>query len=90
MTTIRTAAQQALEALRVANAALGHPDNIAIMESAIGALRSALAKQQSPLMKRQIINLWREPFERKDEDSWIVEFAKAVERAHGITGESDE
>lgn len=63
MTDLRTAAQQALEALRVANAALGHPSNIAIMESAIAALRSALLEKQ---MSAEQISVERSVFE-----AWI-------------------
>jgi hypothetical protein len=37
-----------------------------------------------PLTKQEIVKLWRTPFDRKDEDSWFVEFARAVEAAHGI------
>jgi hypothetical protein len=41
-------------------------------------------RKAKPLTKQELIRLWREPFERKDEDSWFVEFARAVERQHGI------
>ena len=49
MSDLYKAAQQALEALRLANAALGHPDNNAVMERAITALRAALAQQAEPV-----------------------------------------
>lgn len=45
-------------------------------------------RRNKPLTKQELIRMWREPFESKDEDSWFVEFARAVERAHGITGET--
>ena len=61
----------------------------AICRGAEGLLDSmaatpAQAQQAEPLTEREIVRLWREPFDRKNEDSWFVEFARAVERAHGI------
>ena len=45
----RAVAEQVLEALRLANAALGHPDNYTVMERAMTALRAALAQQAEPV-----------------------------------------
>ena len=57
MIDLYKAAQQALEALRLANAALGHPDNNAVMERAITALRAALAQQAEPVAIHQFREL---------------------------------
>ena len=45
-------------------------------------------RKKKPLTKQELIRLWREPYKNEDHDSWFVEFARAVERAHGITGET--
>jgi hypothetical protein len=79
MTTLREAAQQALEALE-------YKGNIYHMdcpsEAAITALRAALEQpEQEPLSDEELDRLWREPMSADWEHR---EFARAIEAAHGI------
>ncbi len=95
MTTLRAAAQQALEALEQIrtpiriNTALDAYDE----SRAIAALRTALAEpERKPLTDKEIelLAVKHAPpidpaFAQHDD---FIEFARAIERAHGIGGEA--
>ena len=78
MTDLRTAAQQALEALeaRAVNRYFEH------LGETIAALKAALEQTvQEPLSDEELDRLWREPMSADWEHR---EFARAIEAAHGI------
>jgi hypothetical protein len=76
MTTLREAAQQALEALE------GGGDSWRLIGPAIDALRAALEQpEQEPLSDEELDRLWREPMSADWEHR---EYARAIEAAHGI------
>jgi hypothetical protein len=78
MTTLREAAQQALEALeaRAVNRYFEH------LGETIAALKAALEQTvQEPLSDEELDRLWREPMSADWEHR---EFARAIEAAHGI------
>lgn len=93
MTTLREAAQQALEALEANQYAVAsqapHADVMAYNDAII-ALRAALAQQvepvappqRKPLTEEEIYEMYSEP----SSDAEMVEFARAIERAHKIGG----
>ena len=66
---------------------------LARIDAAVAAAEAALAlPEPEPVVAgtaqlAELIRLWREPYKNEDHDSCFVEFARAVERAHGITGE---
>ena len=104
MTTLREAAQQALEALDSCDAA--HPSDGGrqwyddkLVEPAINALRAALADgdnvapteqpQRKPLTDDQLLEILGDiDADTKRLPPGLKAFARAIERAHGITGES--
>jgi hypothetical protein len=84
---LRTAAQQALEALE------GADEIDCDMRDAITSIRTALAEpERKPLTDEEVELLAVkhappiDPAFAKDDD--FIEFARAIERAHGIGGEA--
>jgi hypothetical protein len=78
MTTLREAAQQALEALeaRAVNRYFEH------LGETIAALKAALEQTvQEPLSDEELDRLWREPMSADWEHR---EYGRAIEAAHGI------
>ena len=104
--SLRTAAQQALEALEAGDCYIdqlemivysaddtGTHEERAKVQAAINALRTALAEpERKPLTDEEIELLAVkhappiDPAFAKDDD--FIEFARAIERAHGIGGEA--
>ena len=89
--SLREAAQQALEAMACMRDMVAHPDNLQFIDNAITALRTALAEpERKPLTDEEIDALpWTKNYES---DVTLYEalrdFARAIERAHGIGGEA--
>ncbi len=84
MTTLREAAQQALEALEFMADEWGFTQKSNRPErwQAIDALRAALEQPvQEPLSDEELDRLWREPMSADWEHR---EYARAIEAAHGI------
>ena len=86
MTTLREAAQHALEALKclVETYEMGNiiRSDIKDAEEAIASLKAALEQPvQEPLSDEELDRLWREPMSADWEHR---EYARAVEAAHGI------
>jgi hypothetical protein len=84
MTTLREAAQQALEALEFMADEWGFTQKSNRPErwQAIDALRAALEQPvQEPLSDEELDRLWREPMSADWEHR---EYGRAVEAAHGI------
>jgi hypothetical protein len=84
MTTLREAAQQALEALEELNGwqSLAPPVVSQVGRHAAINLRAALEQTvQEPLSDEELDRLWREPMSADWEHR---EYARAVEAAHGI------
>jgi hypothetical protein len=81
MTTLREAAQQALEALEWSWG--GEPMGT-LERDAITALRTALAAppQRKPLTDEEILNIIDDVLEGGS----LVDVARAIEQAHGIGG----
>ena len=93
MNTLRAAAQQALEAFEAFDSPISIP--------AMDALRAALADgdnaapteqpQRKPLTEEEIRDLWSWSMTAEAERTATTQqhaFARAIERAHNITGES--
>jgi hypothetical protein len=84
MTTLREAAQQALEALEELNGwqSLAPPVASQVGRHAAISLRAALEQTvQEPLSDEELDRLWREPMSADWEHR---EYARAIEAAHGI------
>jgi uncharacterized protein YbcI len=84
MSTLRAAAQQALEALeQFAGTKLVRTSGV------INDLRTALAEpERKPLTDEEIVDLWADVSIDYDDQINIIEMARAIERAHGIGGEA--
>jgi hypothetical protein len=83
MTDLRAAAQQALEALEKTHTQPGCEQWQAERKASV-ALRATLEQPvQEPLSDEELDRLWREPMSADWEHR---EFARAVEAAHGIRG----
>ena len=82
MTTLREAAQQALEVLeQFAETKLVRTSGV------INDLRTALAEpERKPLTDEEIVDLWADVSIDYDDQINIIEMARAIERAHGIGG----
>jgi hypothetical protein len=86
MTTLREAAQQALEALEELNGwqSLAPPVASQVGRHAAINLRAALEQTvQEPLSDEELDRLWREPMSADWEHR---EYGRAIEAAHGIRG----
>jgi hypothetical protein len=88
MNDLRTAAQQALEALEYIRSTTVWQADKHAANPAITALKAALAEPvQEPLSDEELDRLWREPMSADWEHR---EFARAIEAAHGIKEENHE
>ncbi len=86
--SLREAAQQALEALKMIDSAMPFP----VAKHAIKQLSAALAEpERKPLTDEEIRDLWSWSATSEAERTATTQqhaFARAIERAHGIGGEA--